>query len=496
MTNATDAASALTAAGHAWRAGKPAEDPEKMKRWGFITAKPSEYLIHMRRGRIRRRSTGQGASCFKWPWDSVAIIPTTINRLQFTADQVTLEKVGVQITGLAVYRIVEPELTFRMLNFSYSERASEKLGDILQEMFVGATRRLVANLGIEDVMTRRKEAIAAELIAELAPVVEGRGGGEDTTASGWGVVLDTVEVQNVRVLSETVFNDMQARFRAELAMRARRVELESAREVATVEAASARQIEEAKIAGESATRELRAQAESRTTQIELTEEAKREQLRARAAEEKIARDQARALAELRARAELAAEQGAREQARLLSELRAKTELEAEGARQAEAARLAELARDQKLAEAERAVLEARHQNAAREAEAAAALRAQQARAGADLRELESAAAAKVRQRDLELTRLAGEVQAALSRAEREIGNLVSDEKIRLALVETGLPAVASAFAQKFDEVKFTAIGGDAADPSAMIGKGIAQVMELVRSVGADVLERPRTPPAR
>jgi flotillin len=76
----------------------------------------------------------------------VAIIPTTINRVHFTADQITLEKVGVQITGLAVYRIVEPELTFRMLNFSYSERASEKLGDILQEMFIGATRRLVANL--------------------------------------------------------------------------------------------------------------------------------------------------------------------------------------------------------------------------------------------------------------------------------------------------------------------------------------------------------------
>jgi flotillin len=474
MTAPHDAAADLTVVTRpAWRAGKPAEDPEKTKRWGVITAKPSEYLIHMRRGKIRRRSTGQGASCFKWPWDSVAIIPTTINRLQFTADQVTLEKVGVQITGLAVYRIVEPEITFRMLNFSYSERASEKLGDILQEMFVGATRRLVANLGIEEVMIRRKEAIAAELIAELAPVVEGRGGAEDTTGSGWGVVLDTVEVQNVRVLSDTVFNDMQARFRAELAMRARRVELESAREVATVEAASARQIEEAKIAGESATRELRAQAESRTTQIELTEEAKREQLRARSAEEKLARDQARALAELKA----------------------KTELESEASRQAEAARLAELARDRKLAEAERAVLEARHQNAAREAEMGAALQAQKARSAAELGELESVAAAKVRQRDLELTRLAGEVQAALSRAEREIENVVSDSSIRLALVETGLPALASAFGQKFGEVKFTAVGGDAADPSIMISRGIAQVMQLMKTVGAEVLETPRSSPA-
>jgi hypothetical protein len=81
-----------------WRAGKPQEDPERMKKWGLITARPSEYLIHMRRGKVRGVS-GQGASCFKLPGDSVAIVPTSVQRLQFTADQVTSEKVGVQVTG-------------------------------------------------------------------------------------------------------------------------------------------------------------------------------------------------------------------------------------------------------------------------------------------------------------------------------------------------------------------------------------------------------------
>ena len=111
---------------HGWRAGKPEEDPEKMKKWGLITARPSEFLIHMRRGSVREIS-GQGASCFKFPGDAVAIVPTSVQRLQFTADQVTSEKVGVQVTGLAVYRIVDPLVAFRMLNFSFPERASEKL---------------------------------------------------------------------------------------------------------------------------------------------------------------------------------------------------------------------------------------------------------------------------------------------------------------------------------------------------------------------------------
>ena len=521
-----------------WRKGKPVEDPEKMKRWGFITAKPSEYLIHVRRGKIRRKSTGQGASCFKLPWDSVAVIPTTINRLQFTADQVTLEKVGVQVTGLAVYRIAEPELTFRMLNFSYSERAQEKLGEILTEMFVGATRRLVANLKVEDAITHRKESIARELMAELVPIVEGRGRTDDSTATGWGVVIDTVEIQNVQILSDVVFKDMQARFRAELALKARMAEMESSREIATLEAAATRQIEEAKIASDTATRELRAQAESRTTQIELSEGAKREQLKARAAEEqrqlaqaralaelkaqtelteekrlreqaravaelkaqtelaeeKRLREQTRALAELKAQSELADEKGAREQARLIGEARAKTQLEQEKAQQTEAIRLAQLAREKKYAEAERQLLEARQATAQREAQLAAELALSKARATAELRDLESAAATKIRERDLQLERLAGDVKAAVARAAKEVENLVSDDRIRMALVETGLPALAGAFAQKFGEVKITAFG-DGADPSAMVARGIGEVLDLARKVGGDLLSRPAAEPA-
>jgi hypothetical protein len=118
---------------------------------------------------------------------------------------------------------------------------------------------------------------------------------------------------------------------------------------------------------------------------------------------------------------------------------------------------------------------------------AALLHTQKARAVAEMKEQESIAAAKVQQRELEMKRLAGEVGAAITRAQKEIENLVSDDKIRLALIETGLPAVASAFAQKFGEVKFTSIGGEGGDPSAMIGRGIAQVMTLVKQVGADVL---------
>src|SRR5262249_2558064 len=108
-----------------WRSGKPVEDPDKMKRWGYVGAKPSEYLVCTRSGVVDLKRAGQGMRIFKWPRDSVAIVPTTLQRIEFTADQITRERIGVGVTGIAVYRIAEPLLACRVLNFSFGEAAAE-----------------------------------------------------------------------------------------------------------------------------------------------------------------------------------------------------------------------------------------------------------------------------------------------------------------------------------------------------------------------------------
>jgi hypothetical protein len=45
-----------------WRSGKPVEDPEKLKRWGHVGAKPSEYLVCTHRGQVDRRRSGSPRS--------------------------------------------------------------------------------------------------------------------------------------------------------------------------------------------------------------------------------------------------------------------------------------------------------------------------------------------------------------------------------------------------------------------------------------------------
>jgi regulator of protease activity HflC (stomatin/prohibitin superfamily) len=218
-------------------------------RWGRVTAQPNEFLIQMRGGKVVR--AGQGLSCFKWPSDSVAIVPTSIAKLGFVADQVTVEKVGVEVRGLAVYRIAEPLVAFRMIDL---DRTS--LTEILREMFVGATRRIVASLRLDECIRHRKDHIAAALMEEIAPILAGQGAADDTNSAGWGVVLDTIEIQDVRVLSEVVFERLQAPYREKLALEALVAEEHVTKERARLE-------NERRRAAEQAQRELMAEEEAR-----------------------------------------------------------------------------------------------------------------------------------------------------------------------------------------------------------------------------------------
>ncbi len=270
--------------------------------WGRVTANANEFLIQMRRGKVIR--SGQGLSCFKWPWDSVAIVPTSIAKLSFVADQVTTEKVGVEVLGFAVYRIADPLLAFRMIEVDRTT-----LTEILRDMFVGATRRIVANLGLEECITHRKDLVAEALMGEIAPILAGEGSSLDTNSAGWGVVLDTIEIQDVRVLSQEVFQRLQAPYREKLALEALLAEDRVKQERARLEA-------ERRRAEEQARRELMAEEEARiAVERRRAEERRRhdDELEAARLDAELARQRRKAEADReRAAIELAAKREAGE----------------------------------------------------------------------------------------------------------------------------------------------------------------------------------------
>jgi flotillin len=478
---ATPAGRARVEAG--WRAGKPVEDPEKLKSWGRIAARPSEYLIHMRRGKVVTASSGQGAACFKLPGDAVAVVPTTVQNLRFVAEQVTKEKVGVEVTGVAVYRIAEPLIAFRMVNFSYPERAQEKLEELLGEMFVGAVRRLVAGLTVEECLSRRKEGIAAELMKEIVPVVSGLGKPEDGTDQGWGIVMDSVEIQDVRVLSEAVFANMQARFRQAQEREAREAALTTDRAVKLGEAEAQRSIELTRLAAgaEVAKRKKEAEEDARLEEIASA---------ARVSDARIAQERAAQQALISAGQEAA-----------LGKLNAEIAV-AERRRIAEEnGKLAALAAEARLAEARLA-----HQQRAAQLEAAAEVERVNLTAQADA--ARHAAAVAHAQQEIEQHRLRAEVTVALleiaraevaiaeqearkqaiaqdleirqARALREIDNTVTSERVQLMVAEK-LPELAAAFQQRMGEVHVTAVDG--ANPLGFVSAAVEGVLGLARSAG-------------
>ncbi|MBK7858860.1 MAG: hypothetical protein IPJ65_09625 [Archangiaceae bacterium] len=426
-----------------------------MKRWGVVSAKPSEFLICMRGGKVVM--SGQGATVFKWPWESVSVVPTTVQRLHFVADQVTAEKVGVQVTGVAVYRIADPLIAFRMLNFSYPERAQEKLSSMMGEMFIGATRRLVANLSVEHCMTRRKDALASELMREIAPVVGGNGRVEDRTARGWGVVVDSIEIQDVRVISAAVFAHMQARFRHELGQKAREAELARDRAVQQDEAATQRQIELARVA---------AQTEVRREKQAADEAARLEKLAAdaRVEETRLLQERAARQAQVDAERELQLRKVEAE-AQVLLHQQAATER----------ARLTQLTADLK-AEAQRHAM-----RVAAEAQAVEVLAAQ-ARVAEGKRQL---AELELKTVELETQKQQLLIELELDRVERQrqIENTLSPEVIQMTVAQQ-LPALAAAFQQKMGEVHVTAVDG--ANPFGYVAAAVEGVMGLARSAGLEL----------
>jgi flotillin len=170
------------------------------RRFGYIAAGPSEYAVHRRRGRTRKMGLGINFVCLPLI-DRYYLIPSSAQNLNFAADQITSENQGVEVAGFAVWKIEDPEKAISNFDFSNSSSALVSIGESLRNVVESAIRHQVANMTIEDVL-RKRGSIILQLKKELAYM-----------AGQWGLLIETVEIRNVKVLSEQLFKHMQAPFR-------------------------------------------------------------------------------------------------------------------------------------------------------------------------------------------------------------------------------------------------------------------------------------------
>ena len=154
----------------------------------------------------------------------MARIDTSVHRLWFTADQVTRERVGVQVTGLAVFRVVAPEVAYRMLDLRDPKRSPFDLDlDVPQAVLsfggTGLLRKdpdFIPAFVVNHILgggsfssrlyneVREKRGLAYGVYSYLAPM-EYSGlfqGGTQTRADGAKEALDVIEAEIRRMGSD------------------------------------------------------------------------------------------------------------------------------------------------------------------------------------------------------------------------------------------------------------------------------------------------------
>jgi regulator of protease activity HflC (stomatin/prohibitin superfamily) len=189
--------------------------------FGFVIARPHEYLIHIRKGQLLP-STGQAKRCFKRPGDTVVLIPTTLKQLIFESGQVTLDNIHVRIRGFAIYRIVDPEKTYERISFWNRQEGEKKLARVIGEPCRSHTKWLVSNMTMDDCIRKRKESIADILLKELRLAI---------TEEKTGVSIETVDIQDVRFGDDHLFESFQGPSKEDILKNQELAELFRQREV-------------------------------------------------------------------------------------------------------------------------------------------------------------------------------------------------------------------------------------------------------------------------
>ncbi|MEW5818769.1 MAG: SPFH domain-containing protein [Cyanobacteriota bacterium] len=187
------------------------------KTFGIVTIAPNEYVVHTRFGKIKNQ--GLGKTFVLLPLiDSYIHFSITPRKINFYADNITKEKQGVGIDGFLIWSIEDGERAYKKID-SYDSDAIDNLSMQLIDISVSIARNAISNMILEEVLTNR-EVLVEKLSTQLTSII-----------GDWGLKIEAMEIKEVRVLSETLFESMQAPFRNEQLRIAEHSRLEAKKDI-------------------------------------------------------------------------------------------------------------------------------------------------------------------------------------------------------------------------------------------------------------------------
>lgn len=185
----------------------------------FETALPNEYLVEVGRKTVKPILGGRRFRLFK----KFLRVPGAVETLYFATDNANVNYQGIGIEGYASWRIDpgKPEVAISTLDFFDEDDPMHDTNEKLKTICVEAVRHVIANMSIDDAL-KKKDEIGDNLKNQLRKF-------EDR----WGILFDQVGIEKVTIMSEKLFEDLQAEYRDELRLNVETTRLQTDRQIAT-----------------------------------------------------------------------------------------------------------------------------------------------------------------------------------------------------------------------------------------------------------------------
>lgn len=177
----------------------------------------NQFVIHLRNGRVKH--AGLGGSLWLLPLiDEYIVIPTTSIQTTLEAHEqvVSKEYQSISITGMLIWKVIDPEKAYSAV--SWIRGNDHYIEKILRNAAEAIIRTTCANMEIENIIRERSDIIK-QISKEL-----------HTLTSGWGIVIESIEIVEVQILEPDLKKNMEAIKQAEQLRKARIAKANSERD--------------------------------------------------------------------------------------------------------------------------------------------------------------------------------------------------------------------------------------------------------------------------
>jgi hypothetical protein len=194
---------------------------DKLKSFFFETALPNEYLVQIGKKNLKPILGGR---MFKFLRKFIRV-PASVQTLYFKTDNANMDYQGIGIEGYASWRIdpQRPHVSITTLDFFDEDDPMRNTNNKLKTICIEAVRHVISNMSIDEAL-KQKEEIAKKLKSQLTKIEE-----------NWGLIFDQVGIESVKIMSNKLFEELQAQYRDHLRLDVSKNRIYTDREIAKEE---------------------------------------------------------------------------------------------------------------------------------------------------------------------------------------------------------------------------------------------------------------------